>query len=227
MATTQTNSASGSQLSDTLNATLTNAGTATQNGLNVVALVHQARLAQKQRYAAALEKEYGAQDAGTLAAQARVATTKLVIAKVNVAQQQASTPSLTLSADEWALQGRVYDANSNPLAALTVFLVDGQKIWLRQNGFSYTDQTGYFVLKGTSSTEAKAGAMYIEIASDKGLPIFLDSASFTPVNGQAVYKSITLASQTPIGDPPCSIRELGIPPQGNEYANPEGASQQS
>jgi len=227
MATTQANSASGSQLSDKLNATLTNAGTATQSGLNGVALVHQARLAQQQRYAAALEKEYGAQDAGTLAAQAMVAATKLVMAKVNVAQQQASTPSLPLSADEWALQGRVYDANSNPLARLTVFLVDDQKIWLQQNGFSYTDQTGYFVLKGTTSTEAKAGAMYIEIASDQGLPIFLDSASFTPVNGQAVYKSITLASQTPIGDPPRSIRELGIPPQSSDRASTESAPQQS
>lgn len=227
MATTQTNTAGAPQLSDKLNATLTNAGTATQKGLNSVALVHQARLAQQQRYAAALEKEYGAQDAGTKAAQARVATTKLVMAKVNVAQQRASTPSLTLSADEWALQGRIYDANSNPLARLTVFLVDGQKSWLRQSGFCYTDQTGYFVLQGTSSTEAKTGGMYIEIANDKGLPIFLDSASFTPVNGQAVYKSITLASQTPIGNPPCSIRESGIPPQGNEQENAEGAPQQS
>lgn len=214
MAATPINSLTPDQLNEKLNTTLTNGGTVAQNGLSTIVAVHKARLSQQQRYAASLEAEYGAQDSGVKAAQAKVAATNLVIAKSAAAQQQSSTPTLTLSADEWALQGRVYDSNSAPIPRLTVFLIDEEKLWLRQFGFSYTDPTGYFVLKGTGSTDAKLPALYIEIADDKGLPIYLDSAIFAPVIGQPSYKKITLTSQTPIGDPPQPIREAGIPSQG-------------
>ncbi len=226
MATSQSSAGAPANLGDTLNTTLVNAGTASQNRLSGAALVHQGRLAQQQRYAAGLQKQYGAKDAGTIAAQARVAATKAVIAQVNATRQQSSIPVLTLAANEWALQGNVYDANSQPLATLTVFLVDGQKLWQRQDGFSYTDETGYFVLKSSATTDSTSGTLYIEIANDKGLPIFLDTAGFTPVVGQAIYKKIVLTSQTPIGDPPQPIRELGIAPQGYEYTNPTTQAKQ-
>jgi len=219
MATTETNATTGTQVSENLNAVLANAGTGVQNGLNGVVLVHKARLTQQQRYAAALEKEYGSQDAGTKAAQAKVAATKLVIGKVTAAQQRAATPTIQLMADEWALHGRVYDANSQPIPQLTVFFVDNDKAWLRQYSFSYTDKTGYFVLKGTKSadgnaSDTKASGIFIEIISDDRLPIYLDSETFAPVDGQAAYKTITLTSQTPIGDPPQAISETAFPPKG-------------
>lgn len=249
MATQQgTSTGSTANVSERLNASMTNAGSALQKSVGGLATVHTARLAQQQRYAASLEKEYGPNDSGTKAAKAKVAATKLVIARTTAAQQQTKRPSLALNANQWALQGNVYDANSQPISKLTVFLVDAEKAWQRQFGFAYTDANGYFLLRNnpsqsSTSTGAATGAAtgastsaatgtapadtprdsaignqtgtyYIEIADDRGQPIWIDKTAFTPVLGQASYRKITLKSQSPLGDPPRPIHEVAIPPQG-------------
>jgi hypothetical protein len=209
---TNINEGSADLVNAKMSATLGSAGTAMQLGLNGAMLVHKARLAQQQRYAAEVEQQYGAQDAGVKAAQAKLEATTLAIGRLTAVNQQATTPAPAVTADDWVLQGRVYSAAAQPIAALTVFLVDGDKIWQRQYGFSYTDETGLFLLQGAMPANPSAG-MFIEIANSKGQPIYIDSASFAPVKGQAVYKSITLTSESPLGDPPQPIRVVGLPNQ--------------
>jgi len=193
---TNINEGSADLVNAKMSATLGSAGTAMQLGLNGAMLVHKARLAQQQRYAAEVEQQYGAQDAGVKAAQAKLEATTLAIGRLTAVNQQATTPAPA----------------AQPIAALTVFLVDGDKIWQRQYGFSYTDETGLFLLQGAMPANPSAG-MFIEIANSKGQPIYIDSASFAPVKGQAVYKSITLTSESPLGDPPQPIRVVGLPNQ--------------
>jgi hypothetical protein len=204
------NTTNANDVNASLTATLTSADTAVLQGLNGATLIHKARLAQQQRYAADLATEYGAQDPRVVAAQAKVTATQLTLGRLSGAYQQSTTDAPAITADEWALQGRIYDVNAQPLAQLTVFLVNGDKIWLRQYGFSYTDQTGLFTLQGAMPADATV-PMYIEIANDAGLPIYLSTTGFAPVKGQVTYQNITLASQTPLGDPPQPIRIVGLP----------------
>jgi hypothetical protein len=223
MAATQSGTGSVSQITDQLNNSMASAGTAIDNGMSGMITLRKARLTQQLRYAAALEKQYGANDAGTKAAKAKVNASKLIIARASAAHQENQTPAVTVSSGQWALQGNVYDPNAQPIPRLTVFLVDAEKAWQRQYGFAYTDANGYFMLASDSSaagkeaasyTQGKTPPMFIEIANEKALPIYLDKMAFTPVLGQATYKKIVLSSQTPIGDPPQPLREVGIPPAG-------------
>ena len=210
MVTNNAATGTANTVNENLKTTVIGADAAVQQGWNGAALVHKARLAQQQRYAANLASEYGAQDARVTAAQAKVASTQLSLGRLTGAYQRAVAPAPAITADEWALRLAIYDANAQPLAALTVFFVDGDKIWLKQYGFAYTDQTGQCVLKGAMPADAVA-AMYIEIANAAGLPIYLDSSSFVPVKGQVSHQNITLTSQTPLGDPPQPIRIEGLP----------------
>jgi hypothetical protein len=221
MASTQSSSGTVAQVSDQVDASMANAGTVIQGGMNGLVAVRKARLAQQQRQAAAFASEYGPNDPGTVAAQAKVNASRLVVARVSAAQQQTRTPTLSLGANQWALQGNVYDPNAQPIPRLTVFLVDAENAWQRAYGFAYTDSNGYFVLANDPTVAGKtaappapqaAGALYVEIANEKGLPIFLDKTAFQPVLGQATYRKLVLDSQTPIGDPPRPLREVGIPP---------------
>ena len=46
----------------------------------------------------------------------------------------------------WALHGRVFNTQLQPISGLTVFLVDASKTYQQAYGFAYTDDTGYFLL---------------------------------------------------------------------------------
>ena len=224
---TATNEASSATLSKHFNAALTNAGTATKAGISNIALVHKARLSQQTRYANQLQQEYGAGDAGTKAAVAKAAATKLTVARVTAVYKRTATTAPAVTAPGWALYGHVYNASAQPLARLTIFFVDANRAFQRQPGFTYTDASGYYLLQSSSAPEA-AVPLYIEIANAEGQPIYVDSTSRSPVSGQAVYGDITLASQTPIGDPPAPVRATGFPPTSTDRSDPsQSAPEQS
>ncbi|HMT30347.1 MAG TPA: carboxypeptidase-like regulatory domain-containing protein [Bacteroidia bacterium] len=46
----------------------------------------------------------------------------------------------------WAVEGRVYDKNSNPAVGLTVFLSDSESNWLTDTDSACTDETGYYTI---------------------------------------------------------------------------------
>jgi len=194
-------------------------------GIESLGRVHQARLSQATRTVAALTAQYGVNDPRVKAAEASAAAIRTTIARVSMVRQQVVTPPVQVAKNGWALHGRVLDAQLQPAAKFTVFLVDANKTYLQQYGFAYTDDTGYFLLNyaGESGQATSVSQLFIEVANTAADPVFLSSTAFQPVLGTATYQNIVLpAGGQPIGDPPQAIRDVALP--GKNAATQTGAS---
>jgi hypothetical protein len=141
-----TSSATANQAAPPPAAVTTDADTRTAGGVAALGLVQQARLSRLNRDAAAAVATYGQGSSQAAAAQAAVAAALTAGSRLAIQHQQFTTPPPKVAAAGWALHGRVYDSNLNPLASYTVFLVDSQNNYLSDYGFSYTDATGYFLI---------------------------------------------------------------------------------
>ncbi len=198
-----------------LKTTLTAADTDATQHVQRLGLVHQARLSQATRTAAALTAQYGASDPRAQTAQASVTAIQTTVARVSLVSQQLAAPAVQVASTGWALQGFVLNAQLQPEARFTVFLVDADKTYLRQYGFAYTDNTGYFVINyagDTGPTPPATQQLFVEIANTDAKPVYLSSTAFQPVVGTATFQNIVLpAGEQPIGDPPPEIRAVALP----------------
>lgn len=213
---------SAAQFTAALSSALADADATTAAATQNLKLVHQAKLSQLTRTAAALKAQYGASDARTVAAQAAVTAGNAAVARIGIASQQAATPAPAVAATGWALQGRVYDEALQPAAQLTVFLVDATKAYQSQYGFAYTDATGYFLINYAppAGQAAQTPALYVEIANPSGEPVYLATTPFQPAAGSATYQTISLAAgSAPLGDPPAEIRKIAMP--GRQTVDPQ------
>jgi len=197
-----------------LKTTLTAADTDATQHIQRLGLVHQARLSQATRTVAALTAQYGASDPRVQAAQASVTAIQTTVARVSLVSQQLAAPAVQVASTGWALQGFVLNAQLQPAARFTVFLVDADKTYLRRYGFAYTDDTGYFLINyaGDTGKTRAATQLFLEIANTDARPVYLSSAAFQPVVGTATFQNIVLpAGEQPIGDPPPEIRAVALP----------------
>jgi hypothetical protein len=177
-------------------------------------LVHQARLAQLTRTAVDVTAQYGAGSTQAAAAEASVAASKATVARLAVVNLQVTIAKPQVSATGWAIYGHVYNAQLQPLAAYTVFLADDQKTYQRAYGFAYTASDGSFQINyaGSPTGAAATPQLYLEIANNNGLPVYLSTTAFQPQLGVATYQDITLPAGEPIiGDPPAGIRPIALP----------------
>jgi hypothetical protein len=217
---TTTQTPSPADLNAALNASLSSADTSSINAAESLSQVQQARLTQLSRTAATLKARYGATDPRVVTAEAAVTARKATVARVSALSQQASTPAPVVAATGWALHGRVLNSSLQTVGNQTVFLVDEQKTYQEQIGFAYTDSTGYFLINYTPPPAGQPSAqptLYVEIANQKALPIYLATTAFQPTVGAATYQNITLpAGEKPLGDPPAAIRKVAIPPQAEK-----------
>jgi hypothetical protein len=216
---TTTQTPSPADLSAARDAALTSADTSATGAAQSLNQVQQARLAQLSRTAATLKAKYGATDPRVVASEAAVTARTATVARVSALSQQASTPAPVVAATGWALHGRVLNSSLQPVGNQTVFLVDEQKTYQEQYGFSYTDSTGYFLINYTppAGKDSAQPTIYVEIANLKALPIYLATTAFQPTVGAATYQNITLpAGEKPLGDPPAAIRKVAIPPQAEK-----------
>lgn len=188
--------------------------------------VHQARAAQLSRTAADLNAQYGGNDPGVKAATAAVSAANAAAARVSMVHQELATADPQVAQNGWALHGRVFDAQLNPVAHFTVFLVDATKTYQQEYGFAYTDDTGYFLVNyagpdSASSEKSQAAAqaeaaqqLFVEIADMNAQPVYLSTTTFQPIAGAASYQNIVLPNgDQAIGDPPPEIRDVGLPAQ--------------
>ena len=181
--------------------------------------VQQARTARLTRAAAAETTRYGAGSSQATAAEAAVAASKATAARIMIAKQRLTTPIRQVPETEWALHGRVFDAQLSPVVGNTVFLVDSQNNYQSAYGFAYTDSTGYFSLSSEnappSPTQAPAQEaspqLFVAIVNAAAQPVYLSKTAFVPAIGAAVYQEIALPSEAPIGDPSAAIRSVAFP----------------
>jgi len=125
-ATDSTNTSPAEQLK----AALATADSTVTQGIQNLQSVHQARLAQATRTVVALTAQYGADDPRVKTAEAAVTVRNTTIARISMVRQQLAAPAIQIAQAGWALQGRVLDAQLQPVARFTVFLVDANKEFL-------------------------------------------------------------------------------------------------
>jgi len=226
-------SATAKQLGDTVTSALTAADSTSADRIQTLSLINQARVSRLTRTAASATAQYGASSTQATAAQAAVTAGQASVARIQVLHQQVATPVPPVAATGWALHGRVYNSNLQPVLGYTVFLVDSQKTYQEVYGFAYTDSTGYFLINHPGATAiptptngsaapaaesaslptpaptapapaaASSSPLFVEIANPAALPVYLRATAWSPITGSASYQSITL----PAGEPP-----LGDPP---------------
>ena len=216
------------QLEGGVTAVLSDADASQTLALKGFGLVQAARLSRLNRTAAQAIADSGADSAEATAAKAAVAAGQATASRVTLLHQQAATKAPTVVAAGWALHGRVYSSDLAPLERYTVFLVDGQKNYLAQYGFDYTNSSGYFLLNhDPTAATAPAGAndganetgaapqLFLQIANPKARAVHSSAGAFTPQLGAATYQSITLPAGEPtLGDPPAEIRAVALPRGG-------------
>jgi hypothetical protein len=170
-------------------------------------LIRQARISQLQRQAASMTALRGATDPGVVALQASIQSQQSLASQLGAVRDQALTPVPSVPANGWVLHGRVRDQNLQPVAQLTVLLLNEQKTWLRTYGYAYTDPTGYFILSYAPAESRKSDlaaslSAYLEVLDQKREPLYIDGSAFTLSTGATLYRDIVLASLTTLGNPP-------------------------
>jgi hypothetical protein len=220
---TDTDTPDASQLGAEVNTALTTADATATERILELQRVHQARVSQLKRTAAALKAQYGASDAGVKAAEANVAAAAATASVVAMAQRQAATPDPQVSVNGWAVHGQVVDTEGQPISGFTVFLVDASKTYQQPYGFAYTDAGGYFLLNyagadaSTQDKSAKAVSnpdLFVAIANAKGKVVYLNTARVQPTLDAATYLNIVFpAGNQPIADLPPQIRGVAVPPK--------------
>jgi hypothetical protein len=206
------------QINQTTAAALASADTGSAQTLLNLKMAHNARLTQLKRTADTLKKQLGPDDPSVKAAEAAVQAGSAKVAGISAVHQELDTPPPQVAADGWALHGRVYSSDLKPHAKYTVFLVDSQKTYQEAYGFTYTDNTGYFLFNVSGAkTAAQTGAkttppLFLAMTNTKGEPIYLSPTPFQPAAASVTYQNITLASGAhPLGDPPPAIRDIALP----------------
>ncbi len=164
---------------------VTSASQLSTAGTSMSALVQTARLSGLKRAASAAVATYGADSTEAASANQAVTTAQARTAQLQVVSQKASTAPPVVASAGWVLHGRVYDANLNPQEQCTVFMVDAQNNYIGDYGFSYTDATGYFILRypgaDAASGASKAGAASSDTsgAASKRREEFIDLSAIT------------------------------------------------
>jgi hypothetical protein len=103
-------------------------------------------------------------------------------------------PRIKVAQTGWAVQGRVSNAQSQPVAGFSVFFVDAAGRYLPQFGFAYTDSSGYFVLNypGSNGRPSAPPELFLEVANTASAPVYRGSSPVQIAFGKATYQSITL-----------------------------------
>jgi hypothetical protein len=94
----------------------------------------------------------------------------------------------------WALNGRLSNAQLQPVAGFTVFLVDAGNRFQPQYGFATTNFTGYFLINyaGSSGQASYPPRLFIRVADPEGNLVYQSSSPLFPMLGTLSFQNITL-----------------------------------
>src|ERR1700744_2670205 len=213
-------STTASQASEQLKTALSTADNTATQSIQTLGSVHQARLSRATRTAAALKAQYGPDDPRVKVAEASVTATKTTIARVSAVKRELTVPVVQVASTGWALQGYVVDTQYQPQTRFTVYLADANHLFVKQYGFSYTDDNGYFLISyggdtqqgQPAPTQTQTAQLFIGVVDQDRNPVFLSSTPFQPVLGSASFQIITVpAGGQTLGDPTQPIRNVAFP----------------
>ena len=205
-----------------LNASISQLDTTSATSIQQLGVTHQARLAQYTRIAAAVTTQSGATSKLAIAADAVVTASQTTVARIAIIKQQISIPAPAVTATGWALYGAVYNFSNAPVAAYSLYFVDGSNTYQNAFGVAYTAADGSFhiVYAGPAAGQAApTAAIFVQVCNATGDPIYTSTTAFTPTPGAATYQVITLpAGEKPIGKLPVVFKDVAIPKLAKEVS---------
>lgn len=177
-------------------------------------LIHQARLAQLTRTAAAITAQYGASSAQAEAAEAAVTVSQATVSRLAVLNRQVSIKMPVPAAKGWSLYGHIYHSTLEPAQAYTVFLVNEQNAYQGAVGFAYTASDGSYTLNYDGAGSVPS-SLFLEVVNASAQPVYLSTVAFQPATGSSNYQDVTLPVNEPVlGDPPAEIKRIALPNAG-------------
>ncbi len=196
------------------------------SGLQLLAQMHQARLAQVTRIAATITKQAANSAQATAAqaaAQAAVSSAQATVAQVAILKQRVTAPAPVVAATGWAIYGAVYNSNKAPVQGYSVYLVDSTNTYQSAYGIAYTQADGsyQFVYAGppAGQTAPAATTLYLQVANASGDPIYSSKTAFAPTTGLASYRAVTLpVGEKPLGVLPTVLRSVMLPAEDKNIA---------
>lgn len=215
------------QLTESLQRAAASADRLSHTRLDALAAVHQARIARRARAVSGLTDLHGSSDPQVLAAQRNLDATRTVATRVDLVRRQAIAKAPTVESGGWAVWGHVYNSAFHPLAAYTVFLVDEQKHYLGDYGYSATDAEGSFAIVFSpgqtkedeaspepSQKESTAPpVVFLGLADAKGKELVPLGAPLNLVFGRALYiDTVIPADSASLVTLPADVRKGAMPP---------------
>ena len=192
---------------------VTSANQLSTAGTSMTKLVQTARVSSLKRAASAAVATYGANSTEATAANQAVTSAQAKTAQIQVVSQKASTTPPAVTSTGWALHGRVYDANLNPQERYTVFLVDAQKNYLSDYGFTSTDSTGYFLIQypGASAAGSSTSSKSRPASSDTSDTSSRQDEEFTDLNRSGAPEDPRQSSKASGSSSPKTASTSSIP----------------
>jgi hypothetical protein len=105
-----------------------------------------------------LEIEYGPNDPQVAAVKSKLMVNQAIRTDLTVAQTQAATPRPTVDKNSYVFHGFIRGRQRQARPRLTVALYDANGSWVREFGYSCTDQNGYFLLRFTQPASGDKAA---------------------------------------------------------------------
>ena len=165
-----------------------------------------------------LEEKYGSDHPRLKRFSDQIEYNKRVLKEVEVVIERSKITVPDFDRNTWMVQGQVIDKNSNPVAGLTVSLQDEDKKWVRQLGYTCTDQRGYYVLRyrvepGQEPAFGKDENFYISVSDQTYELLHRESQPVNVSIGQIDYRQIVLTGKVCSPPKPGDGDTAVVPPE--------------
>lgn len=160
----------------------------TAEGLERARLLATARLATQRRELERLGAKLGGEDPRVAELRRKIALGADTVQVIARHAERAATIVASPDRDRWVVHGQVRDREGRGIAGLTVAVYDERGNWVKDFGYTATDEAGAFRLAGP----AREGAA-VSVGVRKGTRLVsMDTAVLAPAAGRAEYREIRL-----------------------------------
>jgi hypothetical protein len=155
-----------------------------------------------------LEIEYGPNDPRVAAVKSKLGINQAIRTDLTVAQIQAATPRPAVDSSSYVFHGFIRNLQRQARPSLTVALYDANGSWVRELGYSCTDQNGYFLLRfaqpssGVKAAGAALGSLEVRVYDSQQKLLYSDQTPLTPKLGNVDYRLIILGDSADGWCPP-------------------------
>jgi hypothetical protein len=198
-----------SQVSDTLEKTITNLDQARADDLDEMSQVRTAKFAGLARDRDRRVAKLGATHPRVIALDRSLALHSQTTAGFRIESAAASVNPPRVNQHSWALHGNVLDASRAPAPGVTVALYQ-KDTWVHRLGYACTDANGYFVLPVEEASKTDTGSLSINVLRSEKV-IYIDPNPVEIQPGHVEYRELVIDRTPDVCPPPVGKSETPPP----------------